>query len=283
MRVAEHLTCRSRDVSSFDRGLPSSERIRCLVAYLEDSKMTSNAILKKITGFVGIATLAALLVSIPGLAQAQMSPRPNPASIPSQPSTGAPNALPATPRTSPTSPGLSSPSASSRTQFSSLDREFMLMAAHSDNFEIKSSQLALQKSSNPEVKQYAQKMIDEHTQSTNQLKQIAAQKNVSLPTDPGSFNQAVIDQLTLLTGTDFDRAYLEAQANGHMQTVAVFRTESGQGKDAALKQFAAQLLPTIEGHYTMASQLTGQRNALSMPGSTRMTPSTPAMPNMSTP
>ena len=152
-----------------------------------------------------------------------------------------------------------------------------MMAAHSDSFEIKSSQLALQKSSNPEVKQYAQKMIDEHTQSTNQLKQIAAQTGMTLPSDPGSFNQAVLDQLTPLTGSAFDRAYLEAQANGHMQAVALFRTEMGRGQETALKQFATQLLPTIEQHYSMASQLTGQRNALGLPGTTMPSSSMPSM------
>ena len=253
--------------------------------------MTFNTTLKRITGFIGIATLAALLVSLPRTAQAQMSPRPSsqaPSQIPSQPSMGAPST---TPRMTPSAPSLSSPSSSSTpsraTQASSLDREFMTMAAHSDSFEIKSSQLALQKSSSPEVKQYAQKMIDEHTQSTNQLKQIAAQKGATLPSDPGAFNQAVLDQLTPLSGTEFDRAYLEAQANGHMQAVAVFRTESGRGQDTALKQFAARLLPTIEQHYTMASQLTGQRSALNLPGMTQpsaMPSSTPStMPHTSMP
>ena len=227
-------------------------------------------IMKRITGFISVATVAALLVSISGIAQAQMSPRPNqaPASqVPSQIPSQVPSQV----------PSVSSPSVpSSRAQFSSLDREFMLMAAHSDSFEIKSSQLALQKSNSAEVKQYAQKMIDEHTQSTSQLKQIATQTGVTLPSDPGAFNQAVINQLTALTGSAFDRAYLEAQANGHMQAVAVFRTEMARGQDTALKQFATKLLPTIEGHYTMASQLTGQQNALGMPGM-----STPSLSNPS--
>ena len=138
----------------------------------------------------------------------------------------------------------------------------MKMAAHSDQFEIRTSQLALEKTSNPEVKEYAQKMIQEHTESTQQLTRLASQRGVTLPGTPNSFQQAVIDQLTPLTGTQFDRAYLAAQTNGHMLTVAVFQTEVGQGKDQDIQNFASQLLPTIAGHYQMASQMNGQRNVL---------------------
>lgn len=149
-------------------------------------------------------------------------------------------------------------------QMTMLDQQFARMAAHSDQFEIRSSQLALQKSSSPQVREYAQMMIQEHTQSTQLLTQLAAQRGLTLPTEPSEFQQAVIDRLAQLSGAEFDRAYFEAQANGHIQTVGVFRSEVGQGQDSGLQQFAAQLLPTIENHYQMASQMTGQASALNI-------------------
>ncbi|MBD2092013.1 DUF4142 domain-containing protein [Microcoleus sp. FACHB-1515] len=144
---------------------------------------------------------------------------------------------------------------------SSLDQQFMRMAAHSDQFEIRSSQMALQKSNNPEVRQYAEMMIQEHTQSTQLLTQLAAERGFTLPTEPSEFQQAVIDSLMPLSGVEFDRAYMAAQANGHIQTVGVFRSQIGQGRDAELRQFAAGLLPTIENHYEMASMMSGQFSA----------------------
>lgn len=144
---------------------------------------------------------------------------------------------------------------------SSLDQQFMRMAAHSDQFEIRSSQMALQKSQNPEVRQYAEMMIREHTQSTQILTQLATERGFTLPTEPSEFQQAVIDSLMPLTGAEFDRAYLEAQANGHIQTVGVFRSQIGQGRDPELRQFAAGLLPTIENHYEMATMMSGQFRA----------------------
>jgi putative membrane protein len=144
----------------------------------------------------------------------------------------------------------------------------MKMAAHSDQFEIRSSQLALQKSSNPQVQEYAQQMIQEHTQSTQRLTQLADQRGVRLPTTPNPFQQAVIDQLTPLTGAQFDRAYMAAQTNGHMIAVAVFQTQADQGKDQAVRSFASELLPTIAGHYQTASEMSGQRNVLNQTNST---------------
>lgn len=165
----------------------------------------------------------------------------------------------------PTAPGRTTPTAPnsrSTTSVSSLDQEFLKMAANSDQFEIRTSQLALEKTSNPEVRQYAQKMIQEHTESTQQLTQLAAKKGTTLPTTPNAFQQAVIEQLIPLTGAQFDRAYLAAQTNGHMLTVAVYQTEVGQGKDSDIQSFANKLLPTVAGHYQMASQMDGQQNVL---------------------
>ncbi|NJL21703.1 MAG: DUF4142 domain-containing protein [Leptolyngbyaceae cyanobacterium SM1_3_5] len=146
-------------------------------------------------------------------------------------------------------------------QMSSLDQQFMVMAAHSDQFEIRSSQLALEKSSNPQVRQYAEMMIQEHTQSTQLLTQLAAERGVTLPTAPNPFQQAVIERLAPLSGAEFDRAYMEAQANSHIQAVGIFRTQVGQGQDAEVRQFAAGILPIVENHYEMASMMSGEFRA----------------------
>lgn len=97
-------------------------------------------------GFAGAVAIV-LLANLPGFTQ--MTPRP---SIPGTPSI--PGAVPTVPSRTP-----AVPMPSSMTSVTSLDQEFMKMAANSDQFEIKTSQLALQKSSNAEVQQYAQKMI----------------------------------------------------------------------------------------------------------------------------
>jgi putative membrane protein len=172
------------------------------------------------------------------------------------------------------------PSSNTTNSLSSLDREFMVMAAHSDQFEIRSSQLALEKGTSSQVKQYAQQMIQEHTASTQRLTQLASERGITLPTAPNSFQQAVIDQLAPLSGTQFDQAYLAAQTNGHMMTVAVYQTEATQGKDQSTQSFASQLLPTITEHYQTANAQSGQRNVLNSPSSNR-SPRSSSSPNQS--
>jgi putative membrane protein len=235
--------------------------------------MNRTRLIKKATGLVSVAALASV-ISFPGLAQVNPRPsifeEPRYDGIPGGATPIAPSSTPSLEGTNPrpsifneprydgipgTAPATAPLSSTSMTQISSLDREFMRMAAHSDQFEIQSSQLALQKSSNPEVRAYAQMMIQEHTQSSQQLSQIAAQMGYTLPTEPSEFQQAVIEQLAQLSGAEFDRAYMEAQANGHDQTAAIYRTEIGQGQAPALKTFAAQILPIVEEHYQVASSM----------------------------
>ncbi|MER3433730.1 MAG: hypothetical protein C4288_09905 [Leptolyngbya sp. ERB_1_1] len=101
---------------------------------------------------------------------------------------------------------------------SAVDRQFIKKAAQSDMTEIKTSQLALQRSSNPKVKQFAQMMITQHTESSNKLKPIAAAKKVTLPNSPDKENSALVSQLTKLAGTQFDQAYMNGQVRHPQQS-----------------------------------------------------------------
>lgn len=191
---------------------------------------------KKATAFVGAAALSSL-ISLPVLAQ--MTPRTNtPANRPNQSTVNQQRGT----ATAPTA----------------LDREFVMMAARGNNAEIATSQLALQKSSNQMVRTYAQQMIREHTQANQRLSQVAAQHGITLPTDPGPLNAAIAQQLAQLSGTSFDRAYMGAQENLHMQAIALYRTAVQQGKAADVKQYATALLPSINSHYQMANRAVAQ-------------------------
>lgn len=224
--------------------------------------MKRKSLIQSGIGFGGAVALV-LLMNFPGSAQVT-SPSRGSGSTQVAPA-GSSQVAPARTPTAPIAP-----TSRSTTSASSLDQEFLKMAANSDQFEIRTSQLALEKTSNPEVKQYAQRMIQEHTESTQQLTQLASKKGITLPTSPNSFQQAVIEQLTSLTGAQFDRAYLAAQTNGHMLTVAVYQTEVGQGKDPDIQSFASKLLPTVAGHYQMANQMDGQRDVLNSVSQTPM-------------
>jgi putative membrane protein len=149
-----------------------------------------------------------------------------------------------------------------RDQLSALDRQFVIDAAHGGMAEVQLGQLALQRSKNPEVRQFAQRMIQEHTRANNELMRLATQKGVTPPTTMGPKYEAAMMRLTQLSGDSFDQAYMnEAGVNSHLESAAVYQRQTGLGQDPDLKAFAARILPTVQGHLTMAQAMTGSRSA----------------------
>lgn len=140
-------------------------------------------------------------------------------------------------------------------RLSSSDRLFMERAAQGNMAEIRLSQLALQRASSDDVKQYAQQMIDQHTQANNQLMQLARQKGVTLPRQLDAQHQQIERQLQRLSGTNFDQAYMRAMVNDHAQTAALFQRQAEQGQDRDVVAYASTLLPAIQQHYAMANSM----------------------------
>jgi putative membrane protein len=137
-------------------------------------------------------------------------------------------------------------------QVSSGDRKFMEEAAKGGMAEVKLGQLAAEKASSPEVKQFGQRMVDDHSKANDKLKQIAANKGVQLPTDVDKSAQREYDKLSKLSGAEFDREYMDHMVSDHKKDVSEFKKQASKAKDADLKQFASTTLPTLEQHLNMA-------------------------------
>ncbi|MBV8885208.1 MAG: DUF4142 domain-containing protein [Chroococcidiopsidaceae cyanobacterium CP_BM_RX_35] len=194
--------------------------------------------------------------------------------------------LPTTPQDQPstlpnstTAPGQSS----TQSNLSKADQQFMTKAAQGGMAEVQLGQLATQNGSSDAVKDYAQRMINDHTQVNNQLTALASQKGFTLPTSIDSKDQATYDKLSKLTGTNFDKAYIKAAGvQAHSQQVSLFQHEAKKGQDADVKAFAAQNLPTVQGHLQMAKSIeSGNTTGSSMtqPSSnTNMTQPTQPLP-----
>jgi putative membrane protein len=147
--------------------------------------------------------------------------------------------------------GMGSSSAQSPAALSKADRNFANTAAQAGLAEVAEAQLALQQSSNQDVKNFAQRMVDDHSKANDQLKSIASQEGLSVPASPSSADQRKAQALQKLSGAAFDKRYVSDQDAAHKEAVALFTKESKNGKDAALKSFAAQTLPTLQDHYRM--------------------------------
>lgn len=143
------------------------------------------------------------------------------------------------------------------------DSKFMVMAAMSDMNEISASNQALSKSSNEDVKKFAQMMVDDHTKASDELKPIAMSKNVALPTEPDAKHKSAMEKMSAKSGAEFDKEYVKTMVKDHEKAVAMFQKETTDGKDAEAKAFAAKTLPTLQGHLemarTMMSKMSGEK------------------------
>ncbi len=157
------------------------------------------------------------------------------------------------------SPGKSSGGASSTgsaasgIKIGSEDEKMMSDLARSDMMEINQGKLAEKKSENEHVKSFAKKMVDDHTKALDDLKQLAKDKGVNLPTETDARQQAMENKLGSLSGAQFDRQYLEQAGNrAHRETHQLLQRISTRAKDTDLKSYANKVLPTIEDHQKMA-------------------------------
>jgi putative membrane protein len=98
-------------------------------------------------------------------------------------------------------------------------------------------------------------MIDDHSKANEQLKNIAAQEHVTLPTKPELKDRQTKDRLEKLSGTEFDQAYMTDMLKDHKKDVAEFERESKTAKDPAVKSFAQRTLPVLREHLNQAQQI----------------------------
>jgi putative membrane protein len=203
-----------------------------------------------VASFLGIAGMGTLM-SFPGIAQAKLISDLSHNSSQSilaqnQPTTNSPSEN--------TTPPPNSRTTNSSSSLSPLDKEFMTKAAQSDLTEIQTSKLALQKSQDPTVRAFAQQMIKDHTNSSQQLKQIARSKGFTLPTSIGSDNQALLTKLRNTSGQNFNRAYMQGQIQAHTKTEAEYQKYIKKGQDSDLQAFANKVSPIVSEHLQMAQK-----------------------------
>jgi len=137
-----------------------------------------------------------------------------------------------------------------------LDPNAFLTVAYQDGLaEIQLSRLALQKSTNTDVKNFAQKMINDHTQANLRISGLAQKSGLTLQTTLSPNRQSIADELSTLSGSDFDKAYMDVNVIVHKKDVRLFRRQSEEGKNADVKSFAQNLLPTLSQHLEMAQSI----------------------------
>lgn len=141
------------------------------------------------------------------------------------------------------------------------DRNFLVDAAQAGNLEVRASKIALAKTQNPSVKDFAVTMVDEHTKVGDALHKLAADKGLQVPTltsknETGRIQREKINLLGALNGMNFDRHYSSMiGVSAHKDTIKLFRKAAEESSDPDIKQFATATLPSLEHHLQMAEEL----------------------------
>jgi len=128
------------------------------------------------------------------------------------------------------------------------DRAFLLKAAQGGMTEVELGKIAQEKATAPEVKQFGSHMVMDHSKANDELKAIAAEKGVTVPSSLDAKHQAMVDHFNHLSGPEFDHAYVQAMVKDHEKDAAEFREASTSAQDPDVKNFASSTLKVIENH-----------------------------------
>jgi putative membrane protein len=141
---------------------------------------------------------------------------------------------------------------SSTAQLSAADRKFVSEAATGSLLEVELGKLAVQRATAEGVRQFGQRMVEDHSQAAEQLKQIAQAKAMTLPDSLDAKQRKEIERLQKLSGPHFDQAYMKLMLEDHQQDIRVFRKQAQQGSDSDIKSFASATLPKLHDHLALA-------------------------------
>jgi putative membrane protein len=150
-------------------------------------------------------------------------------------------------------------------QLAPQDMEFASKAAGDGMAEVELGKLAQQQAASDQIRQFAKRMVDDHSATGDQLESIAGQKGIDLPQALPDEAQKLHDELQQKSGPEFDQAYMAAMVEDHRKAVELFEQEAKSGADGELVGFAEETLPTLQEHLDLAQQTRDQAVAAGEP------------------
>jgi putative membrane protein len=148
--------------------------------------------------------------------------------------------------------------AKSDSKVPSADEQFLKDAAAGGMMEVELGKIAADKAVNDQVKAFGKQMQEDHGKANDELKTLAANKGVQIPTALTGKHKRTFDRLSKLSNAEFDRQYMRTMIDDHKEDLKAFQREADKGKDPDVKQFASKYVPMIQNHLEMA-QTTGKQ------------------------
>ena len=142
------------------------------------------------------------------------------------------------------------------------DRDIMQDLAHAHHAALESARLALEKSKSERVRQFAQQMIDDHSQAQTDLQQLAQLKQVKLPQEASLPHKTLSTAMRLLSGDMFDRQYMARMGiDDNARTVELLQSCQKNAKDAELRALLERQLAMAETHLIWARSLNDTKSS----------------------
>ena len=143
----------------------------------------------------------------------------------------------------------------SQSAVSQEDLKFAEEAAKGGLLEVQLGELATNQAKSQDVVDFGQRMVEDHGAANDRLKAIAQEKGITLPDSLDQDQQHTVDELSKLSGEEFDRTYIDEMVKDHELDVAAFRLQAESGEDPDLRAFAEETLPTLEEHLSLAQEI----------------------------
>jgi putative membrane protein len=148
------------------------------------------------------------------------------------------------------------------------DRKFMEKVSKDNAAEIEAGKLASTKGSNDQVKQFGERMVQDHGKAADELKQLAQSKGLDLPDAADRKHEREAKSLDKKSGADFDKAYMQQMVKDHRADLKELQKEAKNARDPEVKAFAEKTAQVVQEHLDMAQQIAadvgakgGARNA----------------------
>jgi putative membrane protein len=135
------------------------------------------------------------------------------------------------------------------------DRKFIEEAAMGGMAEVELGRMVQSRAQNDQVKQFAQRMVTDHTKANDDLKQLAGSKGIEVPPSVDRKHQKEIDEIAKKDAAKLDREYMEHMVKEHKKDVREFEKQAKKAKDPDVQGFASKTLPTLKEHLALAQQV----------------------------
>jgi putative membrane protein len=135
------------------------------------------------------------------------------------------------------------------------DAEFIRKAAEGNLDEIQTAHLALQRSQDPQIRAFAERLANDHAKANADLQKIATAKGVELPKSVTPHEDHINQRLLEKSPEKFDREVVDHWVKDHKKDIKEYDSEAKKAKDPQVKQYAMAQLPTLQEHLNGAKAL----------------------------